>query len=121
VSASTVIPLGYEKKSLEAYQVAMRLSTTHLEPTHPTRLGLCLNYSVLLYEVLKDKKAACELARGAFDAAIAKLDDLDEASYKDTTLLMQLLRDNLTLWTAQDQTMQEQQQQTEVPTTAAAK
>jgi hypothetical protein len=75
-----------------------------------------------LYEVLKDKKAACELARGAFDAAIAKLDDLDEASYKDTTLLMQLLRDNLTLWTAQDQTVQEQQQQqTEVPTTAAAK
>ncbi len=35
--------------------------------------------------------------------AIAKLDALDEASYKDSTLIMQLLRDNLTLWT-QDQT-----------------
>ena len=54
--------------------------------------------------VIQDKKAACELARGAFDQAIAKLDDLDESSYKDTTLLMQLLRDNITLWTAQDQT-----------------
>ena len=31
--------------------------------------------------------------------AIAKLDALDEASYKDSTLIMQLLRDNLTLWT----------------------
>ena len=102
-SASTVVPLGFEKKSLDAYQVAMRLASTHLEPTHPTRLGLCLNYSVLLFEVLKDKKAACELARQAFDLAIAKLDDLDESSYKDTTLLMQLLRDNLTLWTSQDQ------------------
>jgi len=112
-SASSVIPLGYEEKSLQAYQVAMRLSSTHLEPTHPTRLGLCLNYSVLLFEVLKDKKPACELARAAFDAAIAKLDDLDEASYKDTTLLMQLLRDNLTLWTAQDQV-----NETEVPTAA---
>lgn len=107
-SASTVIPLGYEKKSLEAYQVAMRLATTHLEATHPTRLGLCLNYSVLLYEVLKDKRSACELARAAFDQAIAKLDDLDESSYKDTTLLMQLLRDNITLWTAQDQTQEAQ-------------
>jgi hypothetical protein len=92
VSASSVVPLGYEKKSLEAYQVAMRLASTHLEATHPTRLGLCLNYSVLLYEVLKDRKAACELARSAFDHAIAKLDDLDESSYKDTTLLMQVGR-----------------------------
>lgn len=102
-SASAVVPLGYEKKSAEAYQIAMRLATTHLEATHPTRLGLCLNYSVLLYEVNKDKKSACELARSAFDQAISKLDDLDESSYKDTTLLMQLLRDNITLWTAQDQ------------------
>jgi 14-3-3 protein epsilon len=61
--------------------------------------------------VLKDKKAACELARSAFDSAIAKLDDLDEASYKDTTLLMQLLRDNITLWTSQDQPPEEQPQQ----------
>lgn len=95
-SVSAVVPAGYDKKSAEAYQVAMRLATTHLEATHPTRLGLCLNYSVLLYEVLKDKKQACELARSAFDQAISKLDDLDESSYKDTTLLMQLLRDNLT-------------------------
>jgi hypothetical protein len=102
-SVSSVIPAGFEKKSAEAYQVAQRLATTHLEATHPTRLGLCLNYSVLLYEVLKDKKQACELARSAFDQAISKLDDLDEASYKDTTLLMQLLRDNITLWTSADQ------------------
>ena len=110
-SASTVIPLGYEKKSLDAYQVAMRLANTHLEPTHPTRLGLCLNISVHLYEVLKDKKQACDLARSAFDQAISKLDDLDESSYKDTTLIMQLLRDNITLWTAQDQPPPEAQQQ----------
>ena len=43
---------------------------------------------------------ACDLAKSAFDQAIAKLDQLDEASYKDSTLIMQLLRDNLTLWTS---------------------
>ena len=36
----------------------------------------------------------------AFDDAIAELDTLNEESYKDSTLIMQLLRDNLTLWTS---------------------
>jgi len=36
----------------------------------------------------------------AFDDAIAKLDTLSEESYKDSILIMQLLRDNLTLWTS---------------------
>ena len=44
---------------------------------------------------------ACDLAKQAFDDAIAELDTLDEESYKDSTLIMQLLRDNLTIWTAE--------------------
>jgi len=43
---------------------------------------------------------ACQLAKKAFDEAIAELDTLNEESYKDSTLIMQLLRDNLTLWTS---------------------
>eukprot|EP00968_Pinguiococcus_pyrenoidosus_P016421 scaffold1590_cov239-Pinguiococcus_pyrenoidosus.AAC.13 len=43
---------------------------------------------------------ACQLAKSAFDEAIAELDTLSEESYKDSTLIMQLLRDNLTLWTS---------------------
>jgi len=94
---------GFDKKAAELYSSAFKLAQSSLQPTHPTRLGLALNYSVCFYEVLKDKKQACELAKSAFDQAISKLDDLDEASYKDSTLIMQLLRDNLTLWTSTDQ------------------
>lgn len=45
---------------------------------------------------------ACHLAKQAFDDAIAELDSLSEESYRDSTLIMQLLRDNLTLWTSSD-------------------
>lgn len=52
------------------------------------------------YEILNAPDRACRLAKAAFDDAIAELDTLSEESYKDSTLIMQLLRDNLTLWTS---------------------
>jgi len=91
---------GYDKKSAQNYEAALAVAEKVLAATHPIRLGLALNYSVCFYEVLKEPKKACELAKRAFDEAISKLDQLDEASYKDSTLIMQLLRDNLTLWTS---------------------
>ncbi|KAI7767952.1 hypothetical protein LZL87_001826 [Fusarium oxysporum] len=75
---------------------------TELTPTHPIRLGLALNFSVFYYEILNSPDRACHLAKQAFDDAIAELDSLSEESYRDSTLIMQLLRDNLTLWTSSD-------------------
>lgn len=70
--------------------------------THPIRLGLALNFSVFYYEILNSPDRACHLAKQAFDDAVAELDKLSEDSYRDSTLIMQLLRDNLTLWTSSD-------------------
>lgn len=53
------------------------------------------------YEIFNSPDRACHLAKQAFDDAIAELDTLSEESYKDSTLIMQLLRDNLTLWTSE--------------------
>ncbi|XP_014857540.1 PREDICTED: 14-3-3 protein theta [Poecilia mexicana] len=88
------------ENSQQAYQSAFDISKTEMEPTHPIRLGLALNFSVFFYEILNSPDKACELAKKAFDDAIAELDQLHEESYKDSTLIMQLLRDNLTLWTS---------------------
>merc|ERR1712047_159863 len=38
--------------------------------------------------------------KGDYYRYLAELDTLNEDSYKDSTLIMQLLRDNLTLWTS---------------------
>lgn len=89
-------------ESEKAYQAALDLAKDHLQPTHPIRLGLALNYSVFFYEILNSQDRACHLAKQAFDDSIAELDTLNEDSYKDSTLIMQLLRDNLTLWTSDD-------------------
>nr|AHJ11164.1 14-3-3 zeta [Strongyloides ratti] len=88
------------EKSQQAYQEAFDVAIHHMQPTHPIRLGLALNFSVFFYEILNAPKKACSLAKEAFDDAIAELDTLNEDSYKDSTLIMQLLRDNLTLWTS---------------------
>lgn len=86
--------------SQKAYQEAFEIAKSKMQPTHPIRLGLALNFSVFYYEILNSPEKACQLAKTAFDEAIAELDTLNEDSYKDSTLIMQLLRDNLTLWTS---------------------
>mmetsp|Transcript_18091 Transcript_18091/g.22495 ORF Transcript_18091/g.22495 Transcript_18091/m.22495 type:complete len:248 (-) Transcript_18091:246-989(-) len=86
--------------ALDAYQAASGVASADLPPTHPIRLGLALNFSVFYYEILNSPDRACHIAKQAFDDAIAELDTLSEESYKDSTLIMQLLRDNLTLWTS---------------------
>ncbi|XP_041101508.1 14-3-3 protein beta/alpha-1-like [Polyodon spathula] len=102
------VAAGEDKKatienSQQAYQEAFEISKKEMQPTHPIRLGLALNFSVFYYEILNSPEQACALAKSAFDEAIAELDTLNEDSYKDSTLIMQLLRDNLTLWTSDNQ------------------
>merc|ERR1712173_438179 len=87
-------------KAEQYYQQSMNVAEANLSVYHVTRLGLALNFSVCYYEILKEPEKACDLAKKSFDAAIEKLDTLNDASYKDSTLIMQLLRDNLTLWTS---------------------
>lgn len=94
----------------ESYKRATETAEAELPSTHPIRLGLALNYSVFYYEILNQPQKACEMAKLAFDDAITEFDSVSEDSYKDSTLIMQLLRDNLTLWTSDLQSQEQQQQ-----------
>lgn len=89
------------ESSLGAYTQATE-AAKGLKSTHPICLGLALNFSVFYYEILNEPSKAIELARKAFDDAVAELNGLPDDSYKDSTLILQLLRDNLTLWTSED-------------------
>lgn len=99
-------------ESLLAYKTACDKAMIELPPTHPVRLGLMLNFSVFYYDIMKSPERSCRLAKQAFDDAIAELDTLSEESYRDSTIIMQLLRDNLKLW--------ESEQKLQQPTNTAA-
>ena len=89
------------QKALRAYETAQGEAKQSLSNTHPLKLGLALNHSVFHYEIMQNPEKACAMARTAFDEAIADLDSVQDEYYKDATLIMQLLRDNLLLWTSE--------------------
>ncbi|CAK8696647.1 14-3-3 protein gamma-like [Clavelina lepadiformis] len=93
---------GYADKAHAAYENAHEICQSKMACANPIRLGLALNYSVFFYEILNVKEKACEIARKAFDDAIPEMEKLSDPVYKDSSLIMQLLRDNLTLWTHPD-------------------
>jgi len=93
---------GYKKASdyaIKSYQTATDIAEKDLKSTNAIRLGLALNCSVFHYEIKNDVMTAVNVAKKAFDEAIADLEHLEDEQYKDSTTIMQLLRDNITLWT----------------------
>ena len=87
------------EKASQAYSDATKIANSELETTDPIRLGLALNYSVFFYEIKEDPREACQMAKKAFDEAIVDIENIKDTDYKDSTTIMQLMRDNLTLWT----------------------
>ena len=89
--------------SLEAYKTAYRHALATLSPTHPTRLGLALNFAVYFHDIMRSPERACHLAKHAFDeavAAAASAKDSKEtmANIEDAVMILQLMRDDLILW-----------------------
>ena len=85
--------------SAYAYQTAWRFVGGDIKPTHPVVLGLALNESFFYYDILKFKEKAITISQIAFENAIGYLVYLNEEEYNDSTLIMQLLKDNIKLWT----------------------
>jgi len=84
----------------DAYEAASTIADSKLPSTHPIRLGLALNFSVFYYEVFGSPEKACALAKSAFEKAMEVAGDVSDDQYKDSAAILQLLRDNLTLWTS---------------------
>ena len=86
-------------KAEKAYKEAYEISNKEMSITNSTRLGLDLNFSVFYYEIKGLREEACNIAKNAFEEAMKCLDDLEKSKAKDTLLIIQLLKENLILWT----------------------
>lgn len=54
---------GVVESSQNAYKEAFDIAKDKMQPTHPIRLGLALNFSVFYYEILNAPDQACHLAK----------------------------------------------------------
>ena len=41
---------------------------------------------------------ACKIANDAFDLAIHQLENIEDGEYKDSTTILQLLKENIDMW-----------------------
>jgi len=87
-------------KAKAAYEQANAID---LPACNPIKLGLALNFSVFNYEVLKDHAKACELADTALQSALDKIDELEEDDFRDAKSIIELLKENLTLWKEEEE------------------
>ena len=83
--------------ALDNYKEA-EIVSKELQACNPIKLGLALNYSVFYYEVMTDNKKACQLAETALQEAMSKIDEVDEETFRDAKSIIELLKENLTLW-----------------------
>ena len=91
---------SFADQSLKSYNQATE-AASHLAISNPIRLGLALNFSVFYYEVLGNQETACQIAKETHDLAKKELSNIDEEDeeHKDAFSIMNLLNENLTMWT----------------------
>lgn len=94
----------YSDHSMTSYQQAMD-EAKELSISNPIRLGLALNFSVFYYEVFNDQETACKVAKETLDLAKKELNGVDEddEEHKDAFSIINLLQENLNMWTMESE------------------
>lgn len=90
----------FSGEALAAYQAASAAAEGDLGPANPVRLGLTLNLSVFYHEIMASPKEACMIASKGMDEAGKVLSSLEEDQRGDAVAILQIISDNLRLWTS---------------------
>lgn len=88
----------YANKASDAYKKALEIAESDISKHGPTYLGLILNYSVYLYEIVGMKEEAIALAETTLKECSETVDDSSEDTIQDAVGILKLLRDNVQLW-----------------------
>jgi len=88
-----------KNKSDENYKIGLNLCES-LSDLSTTKVSLILNYSVFLYEVIKDYKNAYTLANNTYQTTMKNLnnDNYDLSLLKDLNKMLNILKENISKW-----------------------
>jgi 14-3-3 protein epsilon len=94
----------FGENSLKSYNLASE-DAKKLGIGNPIRLGLALNFSVFYFEVMNDQKMACDIAKETLDLAKKEFVNVDEddEEHKDAFSIINLLQENLNMWTSEEE------------------
>lgn len=83
----------------ENYKIGLNLCES-LNNLSTTKISLILNYSVFLYEVIKDYKNAYVLANNTYQTTMKSLneDNYDLSLLKDLNKMLNILKENISKW-----------------------
>jgi len=90
-------------KEIQRFYEEAEIICNELEQTNPVRLGLYLNLSIFYYETMREYRKGIEIAQKTFDDGIKQIVSIEAEEYKDITLILQLVRDNLNLWNRREE------------------
>jgi 14-3-3 protein epsilon len=88
----------YSGQATAAYETALEVARNDFASTSPSYLGLALNYSVFLYDIVQHQNDAIAFAEKVYTETVDLVDTVDDAAYSDSAVILQLLRDNYTGW-----------------------
>ena len=80
------------------YKEAIDLAEKELPFYNVIRLGLILNYSVFEYDIMDNKNEAYEIALKTYNESMKILDDVEKKRASENLLLIQLMKENINLW-----------------------
>ena len=88
-------------KAEEYYKKAYEIADKKLPIINCNRVSVALNYAIFLYETKKDKKSGFDIAQNTFKESMKFIDDLEKPKYRDTLLIIQLLKENIIFWNSE--------------------
>lgn len=80
--------------AFDSYTRATDIAERFLIPTHPLRLGVAYHFA-LYWRAVNSPESAIKVIKNAFDLAISEIDDVPDEFYKETSLVLQFLREAL--------------------------
>ena len=90
------------EQAKNCYESALEIAKNELSPARPSYLGLILNYTVFLQEIVGNKEEALSLAQKTYNECTPLVEENSDNSYTEATMILQLLRDNILLWSDTD-------------------